>query len=310
MPSLRALYAFAIFWSSCLLFLVEPMAAKRLVLLLGGSAAVWITCLVFFQTALLLGYALAHWLATHFNPLRQALAYLALLVAGLLFSLDFDRPLHPDLVHPAGSVFLLLASLIGIPFLALSASGPLLQAWYARSYARQGTPRPPYRLFVLSNFGSLVALASYPAVIEPRTTLRTQGIAWCCGLAVYAMVCGVLAWKIKDAAASPAAKDTNTALPTRILPTPHPRQTQQLLWIALAACGSVLLSAVTGYLSQNIAAIPLLWIAPLTLYLLSFMLTFHGSRLYPRTLVLLLLLAAALGMVGRTHCGEASPISP
>ena len=97
MPSLRALYAFAIFWSSCLLFLVEPMAAKRLVPLLGGSAAVWTTCLVFFQTMLLLGYALAHWLASRFSTYRQTLVYLAILVTGLLFSLDVDRALHPDL---------------------------------------------------------------------------------------------------------------------------------------------------------------------------------------------------------------------
>ena len=289
--SLRALYAFAIFWSSCLLFLVEPMAAKRLVPLLGGSAAVWTTCLVFFQTMLLLGYALAHWLASRLSPSRQTLAYLAILVLGLLFSLDVDRPLHPDLLHPATSVFLLLASMIGIPFLALSASGPLLQAWYARSHARGVALHPPYRLFVLSNFGSLVALASYPAVIEPRATLHTQGVAWCWGLLMYAVVCGAIAWKLKDdVTAAPRADSSTTA-------EPFPETKRIVLWIALAGCGSVLLCAVTGYLSQNIAAIPLLWIAPLTVYLLSFMLTFHGGRRYPRTLVLLFLVAA-LGALG------------
>jgi hypothetical protein len=289
--TLRGLYAFAIFWSSCLLFLVEPMAAKRLVPLLGGSAAVWTTCLVFFQTMLLLGYALAHWLASHWSTSRQTLAYVAILVIGLAFSLDVDRPLHPDLLHPATSVFLLLARLIGIPFLALSASGPLLQAWYARSQARGVALHPPYRLFVLSNFGSLVALASYPAVIEPRATLHTQSVAWCAGLFIYAVVCGAIAWRIRDDVAStPRLESGNTA-------ESSPEATRIVLWIALAACSSVLLCAVTGYLSQNIAAIPLLWIAPLTVYLLSFMLTFHGSRRYPRTLVLLLL-AATLGALG------------
>jgi len=272
--SLRALFAFAIFWSSCLLFLVEPMAAKRLVPLLGGSAAVWTTCLVFFQTMLLLGYTLAHWLATRLSTYRQALAYVAILVIGLLFSLDVDRPLHPDLAHPASSVLLLLARMIGVPFLALSASGPLLQSWYARSQARGVALHPPYRLFVLSNFGSLVALASYPAVIEPHATLHTQGFAWCWGLFIYLVVCGTIAWRVKDdRTTAPRSQSTSTA-------ESSPETTRIVLWIVLAACGSVLLCAVTGYLSQNIAAIPLLWIAPLTVYLLSFMLTFHGGQRY------------------------------
>lgn len=291
MPSLRALYAFAILWSSCLLFLVEPMAAKRLVPLLGGSAAVWTTCLVFFQTTLLLGYALAHWLVSRWSTSRQTLAYLAILAMGLLFSLDVDRPLHPDLLHPATSVFVLLARMIGIPFLALSASGPLLQAWYARSQARGVALHPPYRLFVLSNFGSLVALASYPAIIEPRATLHAQGVAWFWGLLMYTVVCGAIAWRVKDdLAVAPASESGSTA-------GSLPASTHVALWTALAACGSVLLCAVTGYLSQNIAAIPLLWIAPLTVYLLSFMLTFNGVQRYPRTLVLWLL-AVSLGALG------------
>ena len=296
--SLRALYAFAIFWSSCLLFLVEPMAAKRLVPLLGGSAAVWTTCLVFFQTVLLLGYALAHWLVSRWSTYRQTLAYLAILGVGLLFSLDVDRPLHPDLLHPATSVFVLLARMIGIPFLALSASGPLLQAWYARSQARGAALHPPYRLFVLSNFGSLVALASYPAVIEPRATLHAQSVTWFWGLLMYAIVCAAIAWRVKDdVVAPPQAESASSSAESARSADSLPDTKRVVLWIALAACGSVLLCAVTGYLSQNIAAIPLLWIAPLTVYLLSFMLTFHGGRRYPRTLVLLLL-AVALGALG------------
>jgi hypothetical protein len=303
MPSLRVLYAFAILCSSCLLFLVEPMAAKRLVPLLGGSAAVWTTCLVFFQTMLLLGYALAHWLVSRWSTYRQTLAYLAILVTGLLFSLDVDRPLHPDLLHPATSVFVLLARMIGIPFLALSASGPLLQAWYARSQARGVALHPPYRLFVVSNFGSLVALASYPAVIEPRATLHTQGVAWCWGLLMYTVVCAAIAWRVKDdVSTAPRSESGSTAESgstgeSGSAGEPLPATKRIVLWIALAACGSVLLCAVTGYLSQNIAAIPLLWIAPLSVYLLSFMLTFNGGRRYPRTLVLLLLVAS-LGALG------------
>ena len=284
-PWLRRLYALAIFLSSCLLFVVEPMAAKRLVPLLGGSASVWTTCLVFFQTALLVGYALAHWLATRFGVRQQAWAYLTVLGAGLLCSLNTSPGLRADVAHPAASVFVLLTATIGVPFVALSASSPLLQAWYARSYASETSLRPPYRLFVLSNLGSLVALACYPALIEPRFTLRAQSVAWCAGLALYTIVCATIVARIgRPAAVGPAEGVGGSDAP--------PAQARLLLWLGLAACGSMLLCAVTNYLTQNVAAIPLLWVVPLAVYLLSFMLTFQGARYCPRPAVLLLLVGA------------------
>ncbi|HJX85855.1 MAG TPA: hypothetical protein VJ723_16060, partial [Candidatus Angelobacter sp.] len=190
--------ALAIFLGSCLLFLVEPMVAKRLLPLLGGSSAVWITCLVFFQIALLLGYLLAHWLVTYLKPRAQAGTYGALLAAGLLLlSLNTHPEPHASTVHPVISVFWVLTSLIGLPFLLLSAAGPLLQAWYARSFhgaTSSGSPQqmvPPYRLFALSNLGSLLALVLYPWLIEPRFDLHAQTIAWTIGYAVFAVACGV-----------------------------------------------------------------------------------------------------------------------
>src|SRR2546423_12274957 len=171
MFSPKFLYAAAIFLSSCLLFLVEPMAAKRLLPLLGGAAAVWTTCLVFFQCVLLLGYLCAHGLFTWFKPRVQGIIYILLLAASVLqTSLNLQPELHASTLHPVISALWLLTRLIGLPFLVLAATNPLLQAWYANGFSGavpsgtvSGTPaRPPYRLYALSNFGSLLALLLYP----------------------------------------------------------------------------------------------------------------------------------------------------
>lgn len=285
--------ALAIFLGSCLLFLVEPMVAKRLLPLLGGSSAIWITCLVFFQVALLLGYLLAHWLVTHLKPRAQAGIYGALLAAGLLLLGLNTRPEpHASTLHPVLSVFWVLTSLIGLPFLLLSAAGPLLQAWYARSF-HSGTSSgssqqmvPPYRLFALSNFGSLLALVLYPWLIEPRFDLHVQTVAWTIGYAVFAVACGVVLWRGSALRGDDVVvRDTSANNETV---EPAPSVADRLLWLSLAACGSLLLCATTSYLSQNVAAIPLLWILPLVAYLLSFVLVFQG-KLYPRQIVLGLL---------------------
>src|SRR5215467_6805648 len=187
MSPLTVLYAIAIFLGSFLLFLVEPMAAKRLLPLLGGSAAVWTTCLVFFQVALLLGYLSAHWLATRLRPRAQALVYTGLLVACLAqASLNLRPDLHASTLHPIVSVFVLLTTLIGLPFVILSATSPLLQAWYSTGFSRPASQSsvkvvPPYRLFALSNFGSLLALLIYPWLVEPRFSLREQSLGWLAG---------------------------------------------------------------------------------------------------------------------------------
>jgi hypothetical protein len=286
MSPLTVLYAIAIFLGSFLLFLVEPMAAKRLLPLLGGSAAVWTTCLVFFQVALLLGYLSAHWLATRLRPRAQAFVYTGLLIACLLqASLNLRPDLHASTLHPIVSVFLLLTTLIGLPFIILSATSPLLQAWYSTGFtsaASQSAVKvvPPYRLFALSNFGSLLALLIYPWLVEPKFSLREQSLAWLAGFAVFVTACSGIAWfKLRDGQNSVAVEDVPAS--PAIADETKPSSAHRVLWLLLAACGSVMLCAMTNHLSQNIAAIPLLWIVPLTMYLLSFVVAFSRGSWLP-----------------------------
>jgi spermidine synthase len=302
MPKRALLYAAAIFLSSSLLFLVEPMAAKRVLPLLGGSAAVWITCLVFFQTALLLGYLCAHGIATRVSRRMQAIVYgLLLLVSLAQVAMNLDPHPHASMARPIFSVLAILSGLIGLPFLVLSATNPLLQAWYARSAGLAGNnaetieaQRPPYRLFALSNFGSLLGLVIYPVVVEPYFSLHAQTLAWSIGFLLFALVCGAISiggsTALPEATPDPAANQVSDGGETA--PGPHERT----MWLLMAACGALLLSAVTSHLSQNIAAIPLLWIVPLTVYLLTFVIAFNG-KLYHGWLIVRLT-PIALGSVG------------
>jgi len=309
------LYTAAIFLSSSLLFLVEPMAGKRLLPLLGGSSAVWITCLVFFQSALLLGYLCAHFIATRLPRWPQLLAYgalLALSVAQVAANLN-PHP-HASTTRPIFSVLWLLTTLIGLPFLTLSATNPLLQSWYAHGPLSEGqdSPKPPYHLFALSNFGSLLALLVYPLLVEPNFSLRTQTLAWSVAFLAFVMVCGVIMAGRRNvpvvgereqgraaalSAAAPVAAQTSVAHLPPLVSDVAPSPATRVLWLLMAAGGSLLLSAVTSHLSQNIAAIPLLWILPLTIYLLTFVLAFNGGRFYSRWLMMGLL-PSALGGVG------------
>jgi len=167
----RLLFAAAIFLASFLLFLVEPMAARQLLPFLGGSAAVWITCLVFFQTALLAAYAYAHWLSRHPRPKLHLLllaSALALAVYWAFGAID----LSTGSSHPIATIFFALTLWIGLPFLALGATSPLLQVWWSQIEHTA----IPYKLFALSNLASLAALAAYPTLIEPNFTLHAQRI--------------------------------------------------------------------------------------------------------------------------------------
>ncbi len=277
MSPLNVLYATAIFLGSFLLFLVEPMAAKRLVPLLGGSAAVWTTCLVFFQTALLLGYLCAHWLATRLRQRAQTLVYTGLLaVCVAQAALNLRPELHASTDHPIRSVFWLLTTLIGLPFLVLSATNPLLQAWYTRRGAGEAGV-PPYRLFALSNFGSLLALVIYPWLVEPRFSLRTQSAIWLGGFSVFAVACAGIALSSGRRGAIVSDRGGAANAVRQAAPPLHHR----VLWLLLAACGSLLLCAMTNHISQNIAAIPLLWIVPLIAYLLSFVIAFSRGQWMP-----------------------------
>jgi hypothetical protein len=281
MALLRSLYGLTIFLSAFLLFVVEPMAAKQLLPTLGGSSAVWTTCLVFFSVMLLLGYLYAHWISTNFKPIRQAIIHIALLTAALLTLGVHVRP-GPSAVsyHPAVTVFRVLATVIGLPYLALSATTPLLTAWYAGSFGSYS----PYRLFALSNLASLLALASYPLLIEPGLTMRQQTGLWSGAFLLFAVLCGAIAWQGRRRVASP--------MPEQAALSGHPEP----FWFLLALGGGMMLTAVTSHMSANIAAIPLLWLPPLALYLLTFILAFQGAWLPVRQSMLRFVLVAVASM--------------
>jgi hypothetical protein len=281
MALLRSLYAITIFLSAFLLFVVEPMAAKQLLPTLGGSSAVWTTCLVFFSVVLLLGYLYAHWISRNFKPIQQALIHIALLTAALLTLGIHVRP-GPSAVsyHPALTVFRVLAAVIGLPFLVLSATTPLLTAWYAGNF--EGTS--PYRLFALSNLASLLALGSYPLFIEPGLTMRQQTGLWSGCFLLFAVLCGAIAWQGRRRVA------------LRMPEPPASAGRPEPFWFLLALGGGMMLTAVTSHMSANIAAIPLLWLPPLALYLLTFILAFQGAWQPVRQSLLRLVLVAVASM--------------
>ncbi len=308
-----SVFALAIFLSSSLLFLTEPIAGKRILPLLGGSAAVWTACLVFFQCALLLGYYVAHWLATRVSTTTQLRIYLALLALSLAqLVLALNASLHASNTRPITSVLWLLTILIGLPFVTLSSTSPLLQSWYART-ASGGSARA-YRLFAVSNVGSLLALVIYPWLIEPRVSLHGQGMVLAVGFAALAIVCGSIAYALRamPAANAPASEELAPELLVEAdAATRRETVGDHVLWVALAACGSLLLSAVTNHLSQNVATIPLLWIIPLVVYLLTFVIAFSGSGdgVVPRWLGYLLALAGLGGAGWYLYRGDLfSPI--
>lgn len=287
MPNLRRLFAAITFLAAFLLFLVEPIAAKQLLPLLGGSASVWITCLVFFQTALLAGYLYAHWL-TGQRQLRLHTALLALAtLAAILWAV---RPMTSSgaAAHPVTAIFAALTISIGLPFLLLAATSPLLQM----IWARLETGRVPYKLYALSNLASLLALALYPSVIEPQLTLRSQRIIWCAAFAAFAVLTTELLRRTRRESASsstdPGAHE-EFAAPAPLL--------HKILWVALPMGAAMQLSAVTVHLTANIAAIPLLWILPLGVYLLTLILAFRFSWILSRG-ILARALALVLGSIG------------
>jgi hypothetical protein len=286
MTFLRRLYALAIFLSAFLLFSVQPMAAKQLLPLFGGSSAVWIACLVFFQVVLLLGYLYAHWL-TSYPAVRQARIHVVLLGIALLTLGIHERPSPISIsYHPALAVFGVLSAIIGIPYLALSATTPLVTAWYARTFSSGS----PYRLFALSSLGSMLALCSYPVLIEPRLSMSWQSTAWTAAFFLFAVLCGSIAWSARNTTATPPQ------LPAEQIEIQQKKPEAAVLWFVLAMGGGMMLTAVTSHLSQNIAAIPLLWLPPLALYLLTFILTFEGGGHYPRSVLLRLALLALMAM--------------
>lgn len=281
-PALALAFAATVFLSAFLLFQSQLIIAKYLLPWFGGTPAVWTTCMVFFQVLLLAGYGYSHLLSSRLGAGRQTILHTCLLAAslGLLFALGgrWPAPILPGAGwNPAGSqapalsLLGLLAASVGFPFFLLSTTGPLLQAWFRR--AAFGTS--PYRLYALSNLGSLLGLVTYPFLVEPALTLNRQAWVWSWSYGVFALgaaFCAVWAGRW----ASPERLESRAEDPG------SPPASRQALWIALAACASTLLLSTTNRLCQDVAVIPFLWVLPLGLYLASLVLCFDHERWYAR----------------------------
>lgn len=286
------LYALTIFVSAFLLFLIQPIIAKQILPWFGGTAAVWTTCLVFFQFALLAGYFYADWLTRKLSPRTAAIVHVALI--GVAVAL---LPIIPDVSwKPAGDespslrIILLMTATIGLPYFLLSTTSPLVQAWFARAHPGAS----PYRLFALSNLASMLALLGYPFLFEPWLATRTQAIAWSFGFGLFALL-------IVLAASSALKANTTDSVSSEATDSPAPTLREKFTWAGLAALGSVLLLAISNHLTQNISSIPLLWVVPLALYLLTFILCFDArdaaTSWYQRTLMIPLLAVMLIAMV-------------
>jgi hypothetical protein len=288
---LLTVFTAAIFLSAALLFAVQPMFTKMVLPQLGGSPAVWSVAIVFFQAALLLGYAYAH-LLTRYAPARLSpFIHVAVMVAAA-----FTLPLaiaaswgRPPTQGEALWLLGLFAVSIGLPFFALSANAPLLQAWFARSDHPRA--KDPYFLYAASNIGSILALLSYPFVVEPFTRLGQQTGTWSIGfLALIVLIgaCGVLSWR-----SGGATRDIEVAEDAGARPTVRDAAT----WMALAAVPSALLIAVTAHLSTDIAPSPFLWVIPLALYLLTFVIVFAQKPILPHRVMVLIQPALLVALV-------------
>ena len=265
--------ATTIFWGAFLLFVVQPLTARRLLPWFGGTSAVWIVSLLFFQTVLLAGYTYAHFSGKWLDGRRQAIVHAVLTVAALAF-----LPLGPGEapassgVEPTFTILGLLAVNLGLPLLVLSATNPMMQRWLAPTIAPERR-MSVYRLFALSNLGSLLGLWCYPFLLEPRTSIASQVSLWSWGYGLFAastLACAGYAFRARARPTPSEALSRNAA--------------SYALWLGLSATGAVLLMATSNQLTRNVAAVPFLWVLPLSLYLLSFIIAFERDRWYVRPL--------------------------
>ena len=314
-PSGRAAilpYAGTIFLSAFLLFLVQPIIAKQILPWFGGSAAVWTTCLVFFQSILLAGYAYAD-LGTRLGMRKQTLLHVTLLLLSLLtlpiLASETWKPRGDE--EPILRILVLLLVTIGLPYFLLSTTTPLLQSWYWKRFRAA----VPYRLFALSNFASLLALLGFPVLFEPALDLRELGWGWSLVYTLFVIVCAATGWASMRAAAAhagdpqqPVAGAASSASTTASAPGAG----TQLMWLVLSAMGSVMLLAISNHVTQNIASVPFLWVVPLSLYLITFILCFDHPRWYVRPLfivLLLVLLPLMAANIAALHVNLPAPVA-
>jgi len=312
-------YAAAIFTSAFLLFQVQPLVSKHILPWFGGGPAVWTTCLLFFQTLLFFGYAYAHFIHANLRLRQQVAVHIGLIIAAIVFA----RVLPGESWEPRGgedpvrSILFILAVSVGLPYFVLSATGPLLQAWFAHSFPG----RSPYRLYALSNVGSLLALLSYPFFFERQFNVPRQAQIWQAGFLLYAALCGYAAWQLWQSGRDSENRDASRS---RVSPRREfrrdrakpkqesnmrrdatkesefrrnsatwekPRLTQRVLWLVWPMFASIVLMATTNHVSTDIAVMPFLWVAPLALYLLTFIIAFDRPAWYFRTPLTVLILA-------------------
>ncbi len=313
---LAATYAATIFASAFLLFQIQPMISKAILPWFGGTSAVWTTCLLFFQSLLFGGYAYAHFSNRCLRIKYQAAAHLALIVGAVLFLRVLPRAgaAPQGGGDPTREILVMLALTIGLPYFVLSATGPLLQAWFARSFPE----RTPYRLYALSNIGSLLALVSYPFVFERFFELPRQATLWSAGFIAFAVLCGATAawlWtssaeriKLVSDAQNEIENHAQSKDGVSACIAASPLRVHYLLWIALPAFASATLMATTNHVSTDVAVVPLLWIIPLALYLLTFIIAFDRPVWYRRTVVAALAIPAsyATGLAHKEGIGAAN----
>jgi spermidine synthase len=275
----KLLYAVTIFVSAFLLFQVQPMIAKMILPWFGGAASVWITCMLFFQLALLAGYIYAHLLINHLKPVGQRLIHVVFICASLLLlPVTPDRDLRiMENVDPVLHLLILLITSVGLPYFLLSTTSPLLQSWYAGQFRKA----IPYRLFALSNFSSLLGLMAYPIIVEPYLTLSGQSTIWSWSYALFALTC-IIAALMGMKHRHVGKPNAESMISESALEATPPGAGENLMWFLLSTCSSVMLLSTTNYITQNVASIPFLWILPLALYLLSFTLCFDRSGWYSR----------------------------
>lgn len=275
--TLRTLFSAGIFLGSFLLFQLQLLTGKLLLPGFGGDPLVWNSCILFFQAVLLAGYIYAHGV-TSLCAKYQRLLHVVLLLCSFPLLLGF----FPAGWKPADGhispleIMQLLGSAIGLPYLLLSASAPLLQSWHVQRFPGIS----PWPLYAISNGASLLALVSYPLLVEPLLTLPAQSLAWKCGFGFYIFLCGCCAFAVRTERDDVACQITDDS-PGIFAAVPTPTR-NLLLWFLLSACGSAMLLVVTNDLSTSIAPVPLIWMMPLAVYLLTFIACFARTRSYSR----------------------------
>ena len=298
------IYAVTVFLGAFLLFQVQPLMGKFILPWFGGSPEVWTTCMLFFQVFLLAGYAYAHFSVSHLSRRSQAVVHIALMIAALI-----ALPVIPGIgLKPQSGgvatvqVMTILAICVGLPYFVLSATGPLIQGWFAQAHPTAS----PWRLYSLSNAGSLIALVSFPFIAEPMLTRQMIANVWGWGLFAFVLFCSgcaYLLWKTASSAKSESSEQAKSKADGKI------SIGTRVLWLALPAAASIELLAVTNKICQDVAVFPFLWILPLCLYLLTFIICFHHERWYVRPVFLVLFMLSIVGaIIARQYEGDLNAV--